>query len=69
MSNRLGTPSLTRVTDWSPFINSSPPGQNGRPFADDVFNYIFVTEKFCISIQISLNLVPKCPIDRNPAMV
>ena len=38
-------------------FNSSPPGQNGRHFADDVFRCIFVSEKFLI--QISLKFVPK----------
>ena len=50
-------------------FNSSPPGQNGRHFTDDVFKCIFVNEKFCISIQISLKFVPKGPIDNNPALV
>ena len=27
--------------------NSSPPGQNDRSFADDIFRCIFVNEKFC----------------------
>ena len=29
-------------------VNSSPPGQNGRHFADDIFSCIFTNEKFCI---------------------
>ena len=51
------------------FINSSPPGQNGRHFADDVFRCIFINEKFCILIKISPNFVPEHPIDNNPALV
>ena len=51
------------------FFNSFIPGQNGRYFADDVFGCIFVNEKFCILIKISLNFVPKGPIDNNPASV
>ena len=35
-------------------INSSPPGQNGRHFAEDIFRCIFKNEKFCILIKISL---------------
>ena len=31
--------------------NSTPSGQNGRHFADDIFRCIFVNEKVCISIQ------------------
>ena len=49
-------------------INSSPPGQNGRPFTDDVFKCIFMNEKFCIWIQISLKFVPKGPIDKKSAL-
>ena len=32
-------------------FDSSPPGQNGRRFADDIFRWIFVNEKFCILIS------------------
>ena len=46
-----------------------PPGQNGRYFADNIFRCIFMNEKFCISIKISLKFVPKGPIDNNPALV
>ena len=46
-------------------INSSPPGQN----EDDIFRYIFVDEKFCILIKISLKFVPKGSIDDNPSLV
>ena len=37
--------------------------------ADDIYDYIFLNEKFCISIQISLTFVPKGPIDNNQALV
>ena len=50
-------------------VNSSPPGQNGRHFADDIFRCIFVNEKFCILIKISLKFVPTGLIDNNPALV
>ena len=50
-------------------INSSPHGQNGRRFADDIFRCIFMNEKFCILIKISLKFVPKGPIDNKPALV
>ena len=51
-------------------IYSSPLGQNGRHFADDIFKCIFVNEMSCffILIEISLKFVPKCPVDNNPAM-
>ena len=38
-------------------------------FADDVFKCIFMYEKFCISIRISLKFVPWGPIDNNLALV
>ena len=39
-------------------LKSSPPRQNGHHFADDIFKYIFMNEKFCILIRISLKFVP-----------
>ena len=45
------------------------PGQNGRHFADDIFRCIFVNEKFCILIKISLMFVPKSLIDKNPTLI
>ena len=45
------------------------PWQNGSRFADDIFECIFVKEKFWILIIISLKFVPKGPIDNNPALV
>ena len=50
-----------------PQINSSPPGQNGRHFAEDIFRCIFMNENLCILIKISLNFVPR--VDNNPALV
>ena len=37
--------------------------------ADYIFIYIFVNEIICISIKISLNFVPKGPIDNDQALV
>ena len=37
--------------------------------ADDIFKCIFVNEKFCILIRISLKFVPKGPINNKPALV
>ena len=45
------------------------PGQNGCHFADNIFRYIFVNEKICNLIRISLKFVPKGPIDNNPTLV
>ena len=50
-------------------INSSPPGQNGHDYADDIFKCIFWNEKFCILIWISLKFVTKGPIDNKWASV
>ena len=50
-------------------INSSPPGQNDRHFADEIFNCIFMNENFYISIQISLKFVSKCPVDNKSTLV
>ena len=57
------------LNSWQPsMFNSSPPGQNGRHFAD-VFRCIFMNEKFCILIKISLKFVSMGPIDNNPALI
>ena len=36
---------------------------------DDIFKCIFINEKFCISIRISLKFVPSGPIDNRSALV
>ena len=38
-------------------------------WADDIFEYIFFNENILISIKISLNFVPKGPIDNKPLLV
>ena len=38
-------------------------------FTDDIFKCIFMNEKFCILIKISLKFVPKGPINNNQALV
>ena len=58
-----------QVVGRVPFINSSPPRQHGRHFADDIFRCNFVNEKFCILIQISMKFVPNGPIDDMGALV
>ena len=50
-------------------INSSIPGQNDRHFADDIFECIFMNEKFDISIRISLKFIPEGSIDNKWALV
>ena len=36
---------------------------------DNIFKCIFMNEKFCISIRISLKFVPNGPIDNKSALV
>ena len=50
-------------------FNSSPAGQDGHHFADDIFICIFVNERFCILIEISLKFIRKGPINNNLASV
>ena len=52
-----------------PAFISLRPRQNGRHFADDPFKRIFVNETLSTSIEISLNFVPKGPINNIPALV
>ena len=50
-------------------VNTLRPGQNGRHFADDIFNCIFLNENVWIPIKISLKFVPKGPVNNIPALV
>ena len=50
-------------------LNSSLPGKNGHHFTDNIVRYIFVNEKFCILIKISLKFVAEGPVDNNPSLV
>ena len=50
-------------------VNSSHPGQNGHHLADDIFHCIFMNDFFCILILVSLECVPKGPIDNDSALV
>ena len=74
LSRYVTKPPLSSIwmqnVNWSDCaVNFSPPGQNGRHFADDLFRYIFMNEKLCILIKISLNFVLKGLINNNPALV
>ena len=53
------------LLEW---LNSPPPGQNSCHFAD-VSRCIFVNEKLCILIEISLKFIPKSPIHNDPVLV
>ena len=46
-----------------------PPGQNGCHFPDNILKCIFMNEKLCILIQISLKCVPNGQIDNKSAYV
>ena len=50
-------------------FNRMTPEQNGCRLADDIFKWIILNEKFCISIWISLKFVPKGQINNIPALV
>ena len=54
---------------WPMLYNTLRPRQNGRHFADDIFNCIFLNENVSIAIKFSLKFVPNCPIDNIPALV
>ena len=49
--------------------NSSPPGRNGRHFADDICKCIFLNENVLLSIKIPLKFIPNGPISNIPALV
>ena len=44
-------------------FNSSPPGQNVRHFADDIFKCIFLNENVWISLKFSLKFIPNVRIN------
>ena len=50
-------------------VNASPPGHNGRHFAEDNFRSIFVNKKIRSLIKNSLKIVPRVPTHKNPALV
>ena len=64
---KMTTPSAARDGNFVQMTTLS--FQNGHHFADNIFRCIFVSEKFCILIKISLKFVPKGQIDNNPALV
>ena len=52
-----------------PLLTHPPLDKMAAILADDIFRCIFMNEKFCILIKISLKFVPKGPIDNNQAVV
>ena len=59
---------LPMICNTSGF-NTLRPRQNGRRFADDSFKRIFLNENVRITIKISVQFVPKGPINNIPALV
>ena len=61
---------LTQICVTRPqWVNSCPPGQNGRHFPGRHFKCISMNEKVCILIRISLKIVPRGPINNIAALV
>ena len=50
-------------------VDTLRPRQNGRHFADDISNGIFLNENVWIPLKFSLKFVPKGPINNIPALV
>ena len=50
-------------------LTGSPLDKMAAILADDIFKRIFINEDVRISIQISLQSVPKGSIDKKPALV
>ena len=48
---------------------SSPPGENVNHFAGNAFKCTVMNKNVCIAIQISLNFVPKGPIEKKSALI
>ena len=59
----------TCETDWLTSFNTLRLRQNGRHFTDDPFKCIFLNETVKISIKLSLNFVPKWPINNIPVLI
>ena len=60
---------LTKQSHRYQSFNTLRPRQNGPHFPDDIFKCIFLNENVWISIKISLNFVPRGPINNIPASV
>ena len=52
---------------WDTPNKTLRPSQNGRHFADGIFKCIFLNENAWIPIKISMEFVPKGPINTIPA--
>ena len=59
---------VLRYQSWQE-LTHLPLDKMAAILADDIFKCIFLNEKFCIVIWISLKFVPKGPIDNKWALV
>ena len=57
------------IVNYDIEVNTLRPRQNGHHFADDIFKCIFIYEKFCILLWISMKFVPKGSFNNIPALV
>ena len=57
------------LQDRDKLINTLRPRQNGRRFADDTFERIYLNENIRIPIKISLKFVPKVTNNTIQALV
>ena len=64
----MGSLTVKYVIYLSSF-NTLRPRQHGRHFADDTFKRILLNENVGMSVKISLNFVPKGPINNIPVLV
>ena len=71
ISPMKGAPSITdqNTAGCKIVTYESPLDKMAAILADDILKCIFLNEKFCIFIKISLKYVPKGPMDNNPALV
>ena len=53
------------VDIWKGFLTHLPMDKIGRHYTDNIFNCIFMNEKFCILIWISQEYVPKTQLKIN----
>ena len=59
---------------WRPFclglnLLTRKPGQNGRPFTDDIFEYIFFKENDVIFVDFFLKFAPVYPISNKSVLI
>ena len=60
---------LGKILKFSQYVTEVIWQTDGRHFSEDIFKCIFLDKSVWIMINISLNFVPKCPINKIPALV